>query len=271
MNWIGKNPFGAGLLGVCALLVLVGLGLTLWWGRPVSPDGASIASGSEPLPEVLTELEDLGPLRNYEVVNNRPLFNESRRPQVLEVEQVDAEPEVVVEQEVAAPPRVRLTGVVITPDQRVVTLTPEEGGEAVVIREGMPLDGEYVGWSVDRVRPRRVSLLSADGESIDFELTVHDAMIEEPPEPEPPRVAQAEVGDGGGDGENADGETRSRADEIRERIRQRREQLRQEAEEEAAEEEDARAFKQNAYQDAIRSMMSRSGSQDDDDEDSGDE
>ncbi len=259
-----KNPVSTALLGVCGVLVLAGLVLTLAWSGDIDSGEAPGTDDSEAPTELVLEMQKLGPLRDYDVVNNRPLFNETRRPMAEAVDATGEEPEIVVEQEVAERPRVRLTGVVITPDQRVVTLTPEEGGEAVVISEGMPLDGDYVGWSVDRVQPRRVSLRSDEGERFNVELAVHDAMIEAPPEPEPP----AEAVDG--DGEAGSDENRSRADEIRERIRERREQLRAEAEAQSEEQEDDKAFRQNAYQDAIRAMMQRGGDKEEE-EDSGDE
>lgn len=267
MSWVENNPVGAALLGACGLLVLIGLGLTLAWSGPVGSGAEGEGAGGERLPTPMTELEALGPLGDYAVVNNRPLFNESRRPVVIDVDVAEEEPEPVVEMEVADPPKVRLTGVVITPTERVVTLTPEAGGKSVVLREGMPLEGKFVGWSVDKVQPRRVSLRSAEGESFDVELAVHDAMIAEPPEPEPaPGMGGQDEALAGEDGEAVPAEARSRADEIRERIRQRREQLRAEAEEDAAREEAAQASKKNAYQEAIQSMINRSSKSDDSEE-----
>lgn len=264
MSWLEKNPVGVALLGTCGLLVLIGLGLTVAWGGPASSgDAGADGAADMALPEIATARE-LGALRDYEVVLNRPVFNETRRPIIIE----QVAPEEIIEipepeYVVADPPKVRLTGVIITPTKRVVTLTPEAGGEALVLSEGMPLDGEYVGWSVQEVKPRAVSLASSRGQQLEFELAVHDTMIAEPPEPEPPAEepspsdsadAVAALADDGA----ATEETRSRADEIRERIRQRREQLREEADQQAevqADDADARA---NAYQNAIQSMLRRS-------------
>ncbi len=173
-----------------------------------------------------------------------------------------------VTREVADPPKVRLTGVVITPTQRVVTLTPEGGGEALVLREGMPLEGEYVGWSVEEVQPRAVRLASARGQQIDMELAVSDAMIAKPPEP----VPTAAAGDEAEAEDPSTAESRSRADEIRERIRQRREELRAEAAQKTEENEGGQEARANAYQDAIRAMINRnnSGNDNDDNGDDGD-
>lgn len=288
MSWLEKNPVGVALLGACGLLVLVGLVLTVAWGGAASSgDAGSDAAGDMTLPEVATARE-LGTLRDYEVVLNRPVFNDTRRPiiidQVTPEEIIEvAEPEYVV----ADPPKVRLTGVVITPTDRFVTLTPESGGEALVLREGMPLDGEYVGWTVREVKPRTVSLASSRGQRLEFELSVHDAMIAEPPEPQPRAPAEeATPVDGGdvaptaatmaiADGGAATQETRSRADEIRERIRQRREELREEADQQAESQADDAEARANAYQEAIQSMIRRGSSsnnneEQNDSDDSGD-
>ncbi len=266
------------LLGLSGFLVLVGLGLTLLWGGEASSGVEAAADGSGTGAPDIVRAEALGPLRDYEVINARPVFNETRRPMAASLELAGDEDEPEVELAVADPPRVRLTGVVITPTERVVTLTPEDGGEAVVIREGMPLEGKFVGWSVDSVEPRRVNLLSSDGDEVHVELAVHDAMIAQPPEPEPRRAVDEEADFEAGDDVPPD-ETRSRADEIRERIRERREQLRAEAEAAEAEEEGDQAATRNAYQDAIRSLMrtnrenreSAGSGETGDEEDSGDE
>jgi hypothetical protein len=264
VNWLEKNPVGSTLLAAGGLLLVTGLGLTLLWrGAPdtdsVSPEG----DGAVAMPET-AEFEALDPLGAYEIVNNRPVFNTTRRPQI-EIEAPEEVEEAALEtEEVAEPPRVRLTGVVITPTQRVVTLTPESGGEALVVREGMPLDGEFVGWSVEEVMPRAVSLTSTRGQQLSFELAVHDSEIAKPPEPEPRRPAQDEEPDQVAAADDASDETRSRADEIRERIRERREQLRAEAAQAEAEGAEAQEQRAMSYQEAIQSMIRRNESGNDD-------
>lgn len=263
MSWLEKNPVGSILLGAGGLLLVVGLGLTLLWRGAPDSGGASLeGDGAMAVPEA-AEYEPLEPLGAYEIVNNRPVFNTTRRP-VIEIEVPEEAAEVALEtEEVADPPRVRLTGVVITPTQRVVTLTPESGGDALVVREGMPLDGEFVGWSVDEVMPRAVSLTSSRGQQLNFELAVYDAVIAKPPEPEP-RNPVAEEPDQVAADDDASDETRSRADEIRERIRERREQLRAEAEQAEAEGAEAQEQRAISYQEAIQSMIRRNNSSNDD-------
>ncbi len=253
MNVWENNPAAKALAGFCGLLVLIGLAINLAWRGPVSSALNEADEGLAVLPALPPRVEELGPKSEYDEVNNRPLFSENRRPVVIDVEVADEVPEDLLEQEVAEPPRFRLTGVVITPTDRLVTLTPEEGGEAVVIREGMPLDGEFVGWSVDTVDARQVSLVSTRGETVNVELAVYDSMIKAPVRPEPPPSAvAAQAGE-----DVASGAAPSRADEIRERIRERREELRAEAEQEADDQEVVQEENKDAYRDAIRAMINR--------------
>jgi len=262
MNVWDNNPAAKVLAGFCGLLVLTGLAINFAWRGPVSSALNEADEGLAVLPALPPQVEELGPKSEYDVVNNRPLFSENRRPVVMDVEIAEETPGELLEQEVAEPPRVRLTGVVITPTERLVTLTPEEGGEAVVIREGMPLDGEFVGWSVDAVDARQVSLISTRGETVNVELAVYDSVIRAPVLPEPaPEVAEMPDGE-----EASSGTAPSRADEIRERIRQRREELRAEAEQEADSQEVQQESNKNAYRDAIRSMMNRQANEEETDD-----
>lgn len=250
-----NNPLAKILAGSCGLLVLAGLAINFAWRGPVSSAlSEADQQGLAALPKLPPKVEELGAKSEYDEVNNRPLFSENRRPVVIDIEVAEDIPFEVVEPEVAEAPRVRLTGVVITPTERVVSLTPEDGGEAVVIREGMPLDGEFVGWTVDAVDAREVSLVSTRGETVKVELAVYDSMMQAPVMPEPMR-GETEL-----DTAEEDLSTdapQSRADEIRERIRQRREELREEAAQEAAVAETEQAENKDAYRDAIRAMMTR--------------
>lgn len=276
MSRLGGNPLGTGLLAACALLVLVGLALTLAWRGPGAVDPAALEGDVDMNVPAMPAPRELGQLEDYAIVNERPVFNATRRPvvEVVVEEAEEAPAEEAVAETVSDPPKVRLTGVVITPEERLVTLTPDAGGESLLVREGMPLEGEYVGWSVDEVEPRAVRLTSSNGQRLDFELMVYDTMIEAPPTPEPPPQAEPQETAAEDGEEDAPAQTRSRADEIRERIRQRREELRAQAQAQSEERSDEQAERANAYQDAIRSLMGGSAAEDDDgqneEDDSGD-
>lgn len=250
MKWLDNNPVAVVLSSIGAGLVLVSLLMAWIWGRPVSP-GQELTdieqAGLQNVPGMSTEL---GPVSDYQVTNDRPVFNESRRPVVLIADGPDIDiPEITI----ANAPDVHLTGVVITPHMKLATLSPAKEGDAVIAHEGMPMDGEYVGWTVSSIEPRQVRLESTDGRSFKLELMIHDQMIKQPPKPVRPPEALA-----GGDADAGDstGQPMSRAEEIRQRIQERREQLRLEAE--AAQDEDKDAEKtaqRTQYQEAIREMM----------------
>jgi hypothetical protein len=246
-------------------LVLLAVVLWLAWSRPVATE-LDMAAVAPELPAGPASSWALGQARDYQEFNDRPLFNETRRPAVVDEEVPEPEQEVV-EVEVSKPPEMRLTGVIITPNQRLAMLTPQGGGEPLVIREGGALEGEFVGWSLNAVAERQVRLESARGDAVKLDLVVHDQAMKEPPKPKQRRASrvvsdpleedEAEAGD--------DVQDLSRAEEIRQRIAERREQLREAADQEEQQAEEQQAERRNAYQDAIRSMMSQGGNENEED------
>ncbi len=258
MNWFENNPLGAVLAGVCGLLVLVA-GLLAWvWSLPVSVTAAPDAAAGVAADGTVSRPSDLGPLSEYRGVSERPMFSESRRPPVIGAEAAGLADD---EAEVAGQPQVRLTGVVITPALRMVTLTPLAEGETFIAHEGVPLEGEYQGWTVSDIQPRSVTLASLDGSSLALDLIVNERKIAEPPKPPPPPSAEEEDEDE----EVVEDRPLSRAEEIRQRIQERREELRR------AQQEETEEGSRDAYRDAIQNMI-RAGSSgreapDDEDED----
>jgi hypothetical protein len=118
------------------------------------------------------------------------------------------------------------------------------------------LTGEFTGWQVSEVKPRREVLKSNDGQSLALKLQVHDVAIKQPPKPPPAKTAQAEVGKKA----DEDREPLSRAEQIRQRIAERREELRLEQEAQQAQSNEQseggnRRAAPSAYQNAIRNMM----------------
>jgi hypothetical protein len=199
------------------------------------------------------------------VINERPVFEESRRPELVAAESEDAAPE---EEAIAVrdPPKVRLTGVIITPALRMAWLTPTEGGEeSVRAHEGESLVGDYVGWQLAVVKPRSVVLASRDGQSLELELEVNDQKIKEPTKTATAQKraqAGAKAPEQGAGDEN---EPLSRAEQIRQRIAERREELRRQQEEQRA----GQTGGGSAYQKAVRSLMrkkSKDNSSDDNEE-----
>lgn len=256
MKWLQDNPLGMILAGVSGLFVLLALGMAIVWNLPVSVESDS--AGSENAADVTTNLaaRQIGPLKDYLVINEKPVFNESRVPALADVEEDPEDVDDVIE--VKDAPDVRLTGVVITLRQRIASLTPADTNiEAVMAHEGEFLTGEFVGWQVAEINRRAVVLKSRDGQSLELDLQVHDAKIKEPPAPVAPAANALTAAKPGAGTVGDDDEPLSRAEQIRQRIAERREELRLEQEAQ----QDSQAAKQppkpSRYQSAIREMMNK--------------
>ena len=194
-------------------------------------------------------------LDEFEVINERPVFNESRQPVLAQEDESEAPEDGSVA--IKGAPDVRLTGVIITPGMRIASLTPANTElENVMAYEGQALTGEFVGWAVSAIQPRSVTLESRDGDKLELDLQVHDVSIKEPPKPVP--VAETKT-----DSQQAEvpvdeeGQPLSRADQIRQRIAERREELRREQEEQQLEGSDNKPERKNNYQSAIRAMLNK--------------
>jgi hypothetical protein len=260
VKWLQDNLPGVILASICAFLLLIAVLLVFVGTRPVSPGDVAMSEMDLEL-EPKTQPVELEPIGRYRVVTDRPLFNETRRP-VIEVEESGQPEAEEVQVEVREAPKVNLTGVVITPEVRLVSLTPQGGGEPMVFGEGRPMRGDYNGWAVKEVSPRSATLESRDGQEVHLALLVHDQLIKEPPKPEPVRSEAVTEEDELAD---EDPERLSRAEEIRQRIAERREQLRQEAaENEAAAQQPSEEKKPSPYAQAIRNMISQGNSKDKD-------
>jgi len=258
MKWLQDNPVGMILASISGFLVLLVLVMTVVWNLPVSVEIAGTDKELATAGETNLAMRPIGDLGEYHVIDEKPVFNESRLPDVGDTgEDLQVDDTAIA---IKDAPAVKLTGVVITPDSRFASLTPEDKNiENVMAREGDSLTGEFVGWRVAEVNPRLVVLESRDGQSLKLELQVHDTKIEEPPPVVPASpAAQALTGEGGDAAE--DEEPMSRAEQIRQRIAERREELRREAEEQQAEGgTQANTARQPSkppdYQSAIRAMM----------------
>jgi hypothetical protein len=264
MKWLQDNPLGMVLAGACGFFALISLVMLIVGSLPVSVDMEEADPAISPDSQATTTARQIGELSDYRVVNEKPVFNESRNP-VIDDEASEDEA-LSGEIEVKDAPDVRLTGVVITPGMKIASLTPADSNiETVMAHEGDSLTGEFVGWQVTAVNPRTVVLESRDGQSLELDLQVHDSKIQEPAKPAPSPVSDAlrnaqalagQTAEPAGD----DDEPLSRAEQIRQRIAERRAELRKEQEaqqsQSAAQAGTASSAPQpTKYQSAIREMM----------------
>lgn len=251
-SWAEDNPIGISLIAVCCVMVVVALLLGVVWRQPplATVDGEAVSDA--PLQLDLPQLEGSEPLEQYTVITERPVFSPDRQPRLVEETEDREANNEEVDEEVDEPEMV-LSGVVITPSIRMVTLQPKGAGESLVAFEGQPLEGDYGSWQVSHIEPRKATLSSANGHTMLLELQVHDTAIAAPKKTEKPK---AEKSSGEKDGAAADdgGEKQlTRAEEIRQRIAERREELRQAADDKAQQEEGE--AKPANYQSAIQSMI----------------
>lgn len=251
IRWLDNNPVGQVLAALAGGLVVVLLLLGVIWSLPPDagpPDGES---HDQEFQVDVPHLPDSPPIENFAVVTDRPVFNESRQPELaVDVEADGENPDGLTENEVDAP-ELELAGVVITPSLRMVTLRQKKARESLVAFEGQPLQGDFGSWHVSRIEPREITLAAGDGREVQLPLQIHDAKIKPPPKPKPAEVAaeqpaQDNPAAAGGDGD----QPLTRAEEIRQRIAERREELRR-----AAEAEESGEKQLSDYQTAVRSMI----------------
>jgi len=252
MKWLQDNPLGMTLAGIGGVFALLALAMSIVW---TLPETAEVTAADQPETgsvDAVLVAHQVADLAEFEVINEKPVFNETRRPSLEEIaDNGEMEDDAVA---VKDAPDVRLTGIIITPDMRIASLTPADAElESIMAHEGQALTGEYVGWQLSAVHPRSVVLESRNGEKLELDLQVHDVKIKEPPKPAAETKAepsQAEVP------VDEDGQPLSRADQIRQRIAERREELRREQEEQQSQSAaQAKTDRSQSYQNAIRAML----------------
>lgn len=211
------------LAGVCIVLVLV-LGGQRWLAGDepdadviqVSPTGAGVPSSLE------TRRFELPSRGEYAEIAARPLFNEDRRPEEDGGPAGGEDEAIAAEEEAPAePPPVSLTGVIITPEQRIAMMRNTESREFVTLKEGEPLEG----WTLDEVSRRRVVFATGDDRQV-VELEVYTGSLGGG------RRRGRNGGNGDQPGQERSNQPLSATEQIRERIqreRERRQQLIEEA------------------------------------------
>jgi hypothetical protein len=230
MKWLKDNPLGLVLVSTSGVLALLALVMAIVWSLPEAVETEETSIQETSTGTALVAAHQAAEINEFQVINEKPVFNESRLPELDEEVDVN-EPVVEAIIEVKSAPDVRLTGVIITPSMKIASLTPADTKlESVMAHEGQILEGEFVGWHISTVGPRNVVLESRDGQKLDLELQVHDTAIKQPPKPvAPAKTAQAASGQNE-QMVDEDGQPLSRAEQIRMRIAERREELRREQE-----------------------------------------
>jgi general secretion pathway protein N len=225
---LGKQ-IAIGLGAACGLLGLLaaGQGMGLGTGYSLAPADGEAAAEAPP-PALAGEGARMRPWSDYGLVLARPLFNETRAPEI-------DESAVAGEAPATQPLTVALTGVILTRELQMALLTDPAKNETERVRVGQPLAGERAGWTLVELRPRAAVFEGAGLGRTELELTVDVQGAGAPPPPAPvaapaqpaPAAPQPGVADSAATVQ-APGQPAS-AEEIRRRIEERRRQLREEA------------------------------------------
>lgn len=149
---------GTVVSGVFALWALA-VAIAAWLGLGSRLPAADAVVEPQPLPTLpVLASERLGELSHYPQVVNRPLFNENRRPQPY---YIGGDPG----QQAAS---LRLSGVLITPQLRMATLSGE-GGLSLRLQLGGPA---VQGWQLLELSERQATVLGPSGSQV-LPLAVH--------------------------------------------------------------------------------------------------
>jgi general secretion pathway protein N len=213
------------LLGVCGVFGAVLLVLYAGYGR-----GYGWLSDAEGARQLAADTIDRAPfvpppLTTFAVIDQRPLFNEDRRPAPIEATAAtDAPPQV--------PLNIQLTGVIVTPDTRIALITDKTRNQPLSLKVGMPLEGDQGAWTLVEISPRSVVFESINNERSEVELEVAGA-ITPPPNMRPPGGAPPPGGVKPPPAPAPGGQpvqSGSSNEDLAKRIEARRRQMREEAE-----------------------------------------
>ena len=118
MKWLQDNPLGMALAAISGVLILLALGMAVVWKLPVSVETIETATQETTGADTVLVAHQVADISDFQVINEKPVFNETRLPVVEEV--VDGEGELDLAVAIKDAPDVRLTGVIITPSLRII-------------------------------------------------------------------------------------------------------------------------------------------------------
>jgi general secretion pathway protein N len=209
-----------GVLFVLALAMQFGLGRGYHWleaDKDSTDTSGNAAIDRDPI--------QLPPLSNFAATDQRPLFNDDRKPSKEE----DAG--ATVEGPPPTPLNISLTGTLLVGKPTTRTAMVRENGKAqtIALKEGMPLPGDQGAWTLSQVKNRSAVFKNGSGEEVEVELAVASASQKPTP---PPRVGGAAGAAAPNHAVNPAqaGPVPAQGDELQRRIEERRKQMREAAE-----------------------------------------
>ena len=230
MTRAGEKMLTTVLAGTCGVLFVLGLALEFGVGRGyhwLPPDSDSAAAGAAA--DVDRNAYQLPPQAEFAVIDERPLFNEDRKPSPEEA--TDATPETPP----PSPLNISLTGTMLVgkPELHVAIVRENGKAQSIALKEGMPLPGDQGAWTLNRVKTRSAIFKSSGGEEVEVELAVGNPG-QKPGAPGRPGSAPATPTAGrpmpSATPLPPPGPETAQAGELQQRIEERRKQMREAAE-----------------------------------------
>jgi general secretion pathway protein N len=177
----------AAVLALVAVAQYAGVGSGYSLDEPDSADGGGTttvaALGGEPV--------RLPPWSEYGEVLARPLFNESRAPE-LQASTAAVDPAAAGN---ANPLNATLSGVIISGDVRLALVTDNAKGETFDVRVGQPLEGDQSGWTLVELGPRGAVFegVGLGRQSLELETDAKGSVPGAAPPPPAPAPVAAQV------------------------------------------------------------------------------
>lgn len=222
MTRAGEKMLTTTLGATCAALFLLALALQLGIGRGYHWTGSDAAADTIAAGKINRESFEMPPRASFDAIDQRPLFNDDRRPGK------DEPADAAGDTPPPSPLNISLTGVLLAarPELRMAMLRENGKVQTIALKEGMPLPGDQGGWTLTEVKNRSAIFKSTSGEEVEVELAIvntgQNAGRAGPGAGKPARVGQA--------GPVPAPPPAAPADELQRRIEERRRQMREAAE-----------------------------------------
>jgi general secretion pathway protein N len=229
MTRAGEKMVTTVLASTCGVLFLLALAMHFGVGRgyhwlDVDDNAAAGAQGGVAIDRAPFQLP---PQSDFVAINERPLFNEDRRPTKEEVA------ESTPEGPPPSPLNISLTGTLLVGKPPVHMAMVRENGKAntIALKEGMPLPGDQGAWTLSQVKNRSAIFKSSTGEEVEVELAMVAASPKAGPQPRPPAPGAPPPQQAGAKAGSAAGApVTAQSEELQRRIEERRKQMREAAE-----------------------------------------
>jgi general secretion pathway protein N len=225
MTRAGEKMLTTVLAAACAVFFVLALAMQFGLGRGYHwLDAGAGAADTAAAGAIDREPFELPPQTTFAAINQRPLFNDDRKPSKDEPAdvQTDTPPPTAL--------NISLTGTLqaAKPELRMAMVRENGKAQTIALREGMPLPGDQAGWTLSQVKSRSAIFKSTSGEEVEVELAVVNAGQNAGP--------QARIAGAGAPGKPAHtpgqppAPVAAQGDELQRRIEERRKQMREAAE-----------------------------------------